>query len=312
MKYAVLGAGAMGSIIGALLKKGGQEVLLVDPYQEHMDKIKQDGLQLRMIDQDETVRLDTCANPAEAGPADVVVILVKGFQTVKAVKGASGLFREDTTVCSLQNGLGNEEILKELFPRNRILQGVLWMAGTLTGPGCVSANIGAGTAACIGSADKEAAADEVAENMAAHLRAGGITAEFTDNVAKHIWSKAVINACVNGTCGILRINVENLFKHPLGKGLVEEITREVVNVAAAKGIRLDYTTLMDDMLASVALTGDHFPSMAQDIRHKRKTEIDSLNGAIAAYGAQLGVPTPANDYVARFVKIIEESYEVQY
>jgi 2-dehydropantoate 2-reductase len=256
--------------------------------------------------------LETCANPAAAGPVDVVIILVKGFHTVAAVKGAKGLFREDTMVCSLQNGLGNEDILKEIFPRKPILQGVMWMTGTLTEPGSVKANVGAGTAIYLGSAGQEPVADETAKQMVAHLRAGGISAEFADNVEEHIWAKAVINACVNGTCGILRIKVKNLFNHPLGMKLVEEITQEVVTVAARKGIRLEYASLIDDMVASVARAGEHLPSMAQDIRYKRKTEIDFLNGAIAAYGARLGVPTPANEYVARFVKIIEESYEFQY
>lgn len=312
MKYAILGAGAMGSIIGALLKKGGQDVILVDPYQEHMEKIKQDGLNLQMIDQNETIPLETCVNPANVDSVDVVIILVKGFHTVAAVNGARRLFREDTFVCSLQNGLGNEDILKEMFPQKTILQGVMWMTGTLTAPGSVKANIGAGTAIYLGSVGKEAVANDAARKIVAHLRAGGISAEFADNVEEHIWAKAVINACVNGTCGILRIKVKNLFNHPLGMKLVQEITQEVINVAAHKGIHLEYASLMADMVASVARAGEHLPSMAQDIRYKRKTEIDFLNGAIAAYGAQLGVPTPANEYVARFVKIIEDSYEYQY
>ena len=152
----------------------------------------------------------------------------------------------------------------------------------------------------------------MARTMVSHLCAGGIAAEFATAIAEHVWGKAVINTCVNGTCGIFRINVKNLFKHTIGMQLVEEITREVVAVAAAKGIRLEYDALMSDMIASVALAGEHYPSMAQDIRHKRRTEIDSLNGAIVKYGRELGIPTPTNAYVARFVKIIEENYAVQY
>lgn len=312
MKYAILGAGAMGSTIGALLKKGGQEVVLVDPYREHLEKIKRDGLQLQLIDHHETVQLQTCVNPAEAEPVDVVIILVKGFHTIEAVKGAKNLFREDTVVCSLQNGLGNEELLHQLFPRNPILQGVMWMTGTIPEPGSVKANVGGGTAIYLGCAGKEPTAETAAKQVAAHLRAGGISAEFSANVTEIIWKKVVINACVNGTCGILRTNVKTLFNHPLGMKLVEEITQEVVAVAARKGIALDYDALIADMLASVKRAGEHLPSMAQDIRYQRKTEIDFLNGAIAAYGAQLGIPTPANEYVTRYVKIIEESYEFQY
>ncbi len=312
MKYAIVGAGAMGSIIGAVLKKGGRDVVLVDPYAEHMNKIQQNGLKIRMIDKDETVILDTCVNAAEVGPADVVIILVKCFHTLKAVQGASSLFHEKTFLCSLQNGLGNEDLLASLYPRERILQGVLRMTGSLVEPGSVVANVGAGTHVFIGSVANQPAANAAAKQMVTHLQAGGLNAEFALNVAEHVWAKAVINTCVNGTCGILRINVKSLFKHPLGMTLVKEIAREVVNVATAKGICLDYDALLDDMVASVALAGDHFPSMAQDIRYKRKTEIDSLNGAIVKYGGEFGIPTPANDYVTKFIKIIEDSYQAQF
>jgi 2-dehydropantoate 2-reductase len=77
-------------------------------------------------------------------------------------------------------------------------------------------------------------------------------------------------------------------------------------------VQLDYDALLADMIASVQRGSSHYPSMAQDMRAHRQTEIDSLNGAIARYGRELGIPTPANDYVARFVKIIEDHYSEQY
>lgn len=312
MKYAILGAGAMGSIIGGVLAKGGQEVLLVDPYREHMEKINKDGLKLTLVHKTETVRLKTCTNPAEAGPVDVVVLLVKGFHSVAAIEGAKGLFLDNAYVCSLQNGLGNDDVLAGLFPRERILQGVLRMTGSLLGPGEVIGNIGGDVAAYLGSLAKEDIADEMARTMAAHLCAGGVATEFSANVAEHIWAKVVVNACVNGTCGILRMRVRDYFNHLEGFRLVQDITREVVDVAAAKGIHLDYDALIADMVAAVVRAGEHYPSMAQDMRARRKTEIDSLNGAIVRYGREMGIPTPANDYVTRFVKIIEDNYAAQY
>ena len=312
MKYAILGAGAMGSIIGAVLAKGGQEVLLVDPYKEHMDKIQNDGLQLTLVQKTETVRMQTCTNPAEAGLVDVVILLVKGFHSAAAVKGAPGLFGENTYICSLQNGLGNDDILAGLFPRERILQGVLRMTGSLLGPGEVIGNLGGDIAIYLGSLARQDAADEMARTMAGHLCAGGLVTEFSAHVAEHVWAKAVMNACVNGTCGILRLRAREYFSHPEGFRTVQDITREVVAVAAAKGVTLGYDALIADMLAAVARAGEHYPSMAQDMRAKRKTEIDSLNGAIARYGRELGIATPANDYVARFVKIIEDNYAVQF
>ena len=312
MKYAILGAGAMGSIIGATLAKGGQEVVLVDPYKEHLDKVARDGLHVNWPDRTETVRLGTCANPAEASPVDLVILLVKGFHSEAAVKGAPGLFGENTYICSLQNGLGNDDILAGLFPRERILQGVMRMTGSLIGPGEVRANIGGDVAIYLGSMAQQAASDDRARTMAGHLCAGGLASEFSAHVAEHVWAKVVMNACVNGTCGIVRLRARDYFNHPEGFRTVQDITREVVAVAAAKGVTLDYDALIADMLAAVARAGEHHPSMAQDIRGKRKTEIDSLNGAIARYGKELGIPTPANDYVARFVKIIEDNYAEQF
>ena len=312
MKYAILGAGAMGSIIGAVLAKGGQEVVLVDPYKEHMEKVARDGLRVKWPDRMDTVHLATCVNPAEAEPADVVVLLVKGFHSEAAVKGAPGLFGEQTYICSLQNGLGNDETLAGLFPQDRILQGVLRMTGSLTGPGEVLANTLGSTAIYLGSLIRQGAADEMARTMAAHLNDGEVSAEFSHHVAEHIWAKAVSNACVNGTCGIVRLRVGEFFNHPAGFQTVQDITREVVAVAAAKGVNLDYDALIADMIASVKRGSAHYPSMAQDMRAHRKTEIDSLNGAIARYGRELGIPTPANDYIARFVKIIEDNFEAQY
>ena len=312
MKYAILGAGAMGSIIGAVLAKGGQEVVLVDPYKEHMDTVARDGLQVKWADRTDTVPLATCVNPAEAGPADVVVLLVKGFHSAAAVKGAPGLFGEHTYICSLQNGLGNDEILAGLFPPDRILQGVLRMTGSLTGPGQVLANTLGSTAVYLGSLARQGAADEMARTIVSHLNAGGVSAEFSPHVAEQVWAKAVSNACVNGTCGIVRLRVGEFFHHPAGFQTVQDITREVVAVAKAKGVNLDYDALIADMIASVQRGRAHYPSMAQDMRAHRQTEIDSLNGAIARYGRELGIPTPANDYIARFVKIIEDNFEAQY
>ena len=312
MKYAILGAGAMGSIIGAVLAKGGQDVVLVDLYKEHMDQIARAGLRVQWPGRTDTVHLETCTNPADAGPVDVVVLLVKGFHSVSAIQGAPGLFGDNTYICSLQNGLGHEETLAGLLPRERILQGVLRMTGSLLGPGEVAGNLGGDTAIYVGSLVREGAADEMARKMAAHLCDGGVAAEFSAHVAEHIWAKVVMNACVNGTCGIVRLRAREFFNHPEGFRTVQDITREVVAVAAAKGVTLDYDDLIEDMLAAVARAGEHYPSMAQDVRAKRKTEIEFLNGAIAGYGRELGIPTPANDYVTRFVKIIEDHYAVQF
>jgi 2-dehydropantoate 2-reductase len=312
MKYAILGAGAMGSIIGATLAKAGQEVVLINRHQDHVDKINRDGLKLTLGQTGETVRVAACADPAAAGRADVVVLLVKSFASEAALRGAAGLFGENTLVCSLQNGLGNAETIANLFPRDKILHGVIRVAGRLDGPGEVSGEIGAAVAVYLGSLIKEGAAAAAGRTMAGHLTAGGLAACCEDDVDKYIWDKAVINVCANAGCALARLRVRDYFGHPEGRRIIEDTAREAIAVADALGVSLDYDAIMADIAAALPIVGGHYPSMAQDMRAKRKTEIDTLNGAIVRYGRQLGIPTPANDYITRFIKIVEDNYDVQF
>ena len=312
MKYAILGAGAMGSIIGAALAKGGQEVVLVDPNREHMDSIRKQGLRLTLDDVEETVRMQACTDPGDAGQADVVVLLVKGFLSETALKGAFGLFREDSYACTLQNGLGNADTLEQFVPRERILQGVVYVAGRQVAAGEVVGIRHGDTEVFLGSLLKEGPASGAARIMAGHLSAGGLETRYKDNVEKDIWDKVVTNASVNATCGVLRLNVRQLYEHPEGRRIVQELMAESIAVAAAMGISLDLDAACRRIDVAATVHGDHYPSMAQDMKNRRKTEIDSVNGAISKYGRQVGIPTPANDLITRLVKVIEENYEAQF
>lgn len=314
MKYAILGAGAMGSIIGAVLAKAGQDVILVDPYQEHMNKIQQDGLRLTLGTTTEMVPLTTYTDPNEAEPVDMVILLVKRLYSTAALQGAERLFSKKTYVCSLQNGLGNADDLEPLFSRDRILHGLLKVAGRLIGPGEVVGEVGAGDIAIyLGSLTADSEAVTAGQALADHLTQGGLHTKFTLDVERYVWEKAVMNICFNAPCGLLRLNVREMITHSEGNGIVRELAKETVAVAAEKGILIDYDQVLREIEATATMrAGDHYPSMAQDMKNKRKTEIDSLNGAIVRYGKQLGIPTPANDYVTRFVKVIEDRYEVQF
>lgn len=309
MKYAILGAGAMGSIIGATLAKGGQDVVLIDPYQEHMDRIKQHGLRLTIGSSTETVRLDTCSDPNQAGPVDFIILLVKRVHSAAALEGAQVLIRPNTYICTLQNGLGNAELLEQYLPKERILQGVLRIAGRMNGPGDVSGEIAGGIAVYIGSLANEDATVATAKRLTEALTSGGLPAQFKSDVKQDIWTKAVNNICFNAPCGLLHLRIREYFAHPDGKRLIDDIAHETIQVAKAEGVTLEYQQIMRDLETNVLPTlGDHYPSLAQDMRNKRKTEIDSLNGAIVNYGRKLGIPTPVNDYITRLIKIAEDNY----
>ncbi len=309
MKYAILGAGAMGSLIGAFLVKSGQDVVLVDPYKEHMDKIKSEGLKMTLGEKTEIIKMNAVTSAAEAGIVDVVIVLVKGMFTETALRSASSLFGPDTYVCTLQNGLGNTDIIETVISKEKIMQGVMKIASTLKGPGEIASNISGDTAVFLGPLVAGDGAAKKAQQIVSDFCAGGLKAEYSDNVDYYIWSKAVNNIALNAACAVMHLRIREFFNHPEGKRLTAETVKEVAAVAKAKGINLD----ADKVLASiesgtVPRIGEHYPSTAQDMASKKRTEIDFLNGAIARYGKELGIATPANDHIAMFVKIMEDNY----
>ena len=234
MKYAILGAGAMGSLVGAFLSKAGQEVVLVDPNKEHMGKINDLGLKFSLDQRLEVVRMNAVTDPKEAGMADVVIVLVKGMFTQTALEEAEALFGADTYVCTLQNGLRNTEILQTFFDSEKILHGVLMMASTLLLPGEIVGNVNGDTAMYIGSINKHGPAAAKAKIIADHFTTGGLKAEFSENVEYEIWSKAANKIALNAACGIVRLKIKEYFEHPHGKKLIQDTIREVVAVAQKK------------------------------------------------------------------------------
>jgi 2-dehydropantoate 2-reductase len=141
-KIAIVGAGAMGCVLGAYLAKGGGDVVLVDPYQAHMDKIAADGLTLNSAQHGvENVKMKTAYDASGIGVQDYIVIMVKGTFTAVALEGALPAIGDDTIICTFQNGIGNVDTIAEKIPEDRILYGCLNMTSILNGPGDVYGNL---------------------------------------------------------------------------------------------------------------------------------------------------------------------------
>ncbi len=313
MKIAILGAGAMGSLIGAHLTKGGAEVVLVDPYQAHMEAIRIHGLEMTINGKAETVHMKAVCTPEEAGAVDLVIVLVKGMFTKASVENARALFTDKTCVATLQNGIGNDDILCGLFPAERVIKGVLKITSQMTGPGKVKSNILSDvTAVHLGWCAPGGPAQAAAMKLAEKFHRGGLKVETHEHVDPFIWGKAVNNIAINAACGIARLNINNFCAHPDGRRIMEESIREVITVAAAKGVTLSFEEVIGSIERNtIPKFGSHLPSTAQDMVLRRPTEVDFLNGAIVRYGRELGIPTPVNDYICAFTHIIQDNYEQQ-
>jgi 2-dehydropantoate 2-reductase len=306
----------MGCVLGAYLKKGGADVVLVDPYQAHMDAIAANGLTMKSSGGAEVVALDTAYSAADIGVMDYVVIMVKGTLTEIALDGAQAAISPDTYVATFQNGIGNIDTIAAKIAPGRILYGCLNMSSILEEPGVVYGNLFDEVNVHIGSAETGAEQEAAGVALAELFTKGGANSRYDkDDIDTYVWSKAMVNIVVNGSLGLVRLRGKEVATNMYFQKIVIALAQETLAVATAKGITgLDFNTFFTKVLPAARKdAGDHYPSMAQDIMmNKKKTEIDYLNGAVVKMGKALGVATPVNDTITNLIKVIEENYDNQY
>ena len=236
----------------------------------------------------------------EAEEPEVVVVAVKSYDTAEAVKALEHWGKRALFV-SLQNGLGNLEQLAS--GAERVLGGVTYHGVTFVGPGEV---IHAGTGDTVVGPFQGTSLRE-AEEMAGTLRACGLSTQVSEDVPTILWAKAVVNACFNPLTGLLRARSGQLGRSESLLECCKMIVGEAVEVANAKGIRLDPTDLMDRVNAVSKATAENKSSMLQDLERGRRTEIDAINGAIVRIGAEAGLACPVNALLTQLVKAAEEA-----
>lgn len=314
MKIALIGAGVMGSIVGALCQRSGADVVLIDPFKEHMDKIRTEGLKIinSYTGETETEKIRTVYSAEGLDPVDLVIVLVKGPLTHTAVKAAKNIIGEDTMVATFQNGVGNEIILSEVVPKEKVLFGLIRFAAKLIEPGTVSASLSSDDSPLIyiGALVSEEKQVAFAKRLADMFSLSGFQMEYSDNIQQQIWNKATNNIPCNALCGILRLTVDMMYNHPDGKAVMHGILREMTEIGSSLGLQMDYDFLLKQFEANLPV--GHYPSLAQDVMNKKLTEVEALNGAMCRYGEELGIDTPYNRIIAHLIRCIQDNYENQF
>lgn len=300
MRIAMIGAGAMGSVFGSRFARAGAEVVLFDADRTHIEAIAIGGLHVDAPDGSATLQLDATTNAEAIDKADLAVILVDSNATQAAAEVAKRVLGRSGAVLTLQNGIGNVEVLSAVLGAERVIAGTTYNSAARLRPGHVlHSNIGETT---IGEIDGSATA-RVAE-IARLLRAAGLPVTVSDNAMGHIWMKFILNAAINPVSAMTGLRPGEIARVPAARELLERVLDEVLNVVAAKGVTLP----VDDPRGHVL---DHAwerynrPSMLQHVEEGRRTEIDSLNGALLKEARALGVAVPFNEAVVLAIKSIE-------
>lgn len=304
MKITVLGAGAMGSWIGALLARAGHDVTLVG-RKDHVAVVRAHGL--RVSGKTElhlpAGALHAVERAQDAPPSDLLLLTVKAYDTRRALQEARPLLRGATRVVSMQNGLGNVEEVAEAAEERRAFAAVTTHGVTFVEPGHVK-HAGVGYFR-VGSPYNEHA---VARELAELFRGAGIAdAEANDRILGEVWAKVVVNASINPLTAITGLTNGALLEHPHLARLMERVVEEAVDVARAEGAPLPEDDLLVRARRVAQLTAANKSSMLQDVERGRQTEIDAICGEIVARGAARAVDTPVNATLLALVKGIELS-----
>ena len=293
----------MGSLFGGRLSLNGHDVVLYDIFQAHVDRINTDGLEIEESATGEILKAFPLASsdPLDVKDSDLMVVFVKSTATEAVAKQFVPMAGEHTVVLTLQNGLGNEDILRKHFGEHRTAAGVTSQGATFLGPGKIR-HAGSGpTHICM--SDKK---NEKLSAVVAALKDSGFEVDIEENIADLVWSKLIINVGINAVTAISGLENGKLLDYPEMKSLMADLVEEAVKVAEKKGVKLSYSNPIELVYEVSEKTAENRSSMLQDFDRGSFTEIDFINNAIVREGAKLGIDTPYNRQISELVKTMEQ------
>lgn len=301
MKIAIVGAGAMGGLFGARLALAGQEVSFVEASAHAIEAISRHGLRLETPDVQTTIQVPITRAAQLSGFFDLLMIFTKGFHTAAAIDSVSHLVGPDTWALSVQNGLGNAELIAEVVPAERMIVGMTNLPADLLAPGRVHSH-GEGHINLWSFNGEEASR---VHEVAAVFSQAGLPCTADPQVQVAIWEKVAFNAALNSVCAVTRQTVGAVGSCAHGRNVLCSVVEETLAVAQAAGIAVDRQRVGAAIDYAVDNHRQHKPSMLQDLEAGRKTEVDFINGAVMAHGHRVGVPTPVLQALYGLVKVSE-------
>ena len=310
MKILVIGAGAMGCLFAGRLKAQQADVLLYNRYNPHIEQINQSGLVIvERDDKETTIPLKVVQAVSKEDGYDVVLVLVKAHANKAVLEPMRESFSPDALFITMQNGLGNLETIKELFPNNPSAAGTMGCGASVESEGRI---LHRGWGKNYIGPVEETAAQEKLLDFIALLNRSGLQTDLADDVQTVIWNKLFVNLAYNSLTALTRLRNGDILNTDEGQDLLRNVVREAAQVAERIGVTVDAEqTIANCLRMGREDIGANKSSMLMDVLHKRKTEIDAINGAVAKLGKRHGVETPYNDLITGIIKVIEANYDLQ-
>ena len=303
MKIAIIGAGAMGSLFGALLAESGAQVWLFDVWEEHVRNINKNGLHVEREGKTRGVELKATTNTDDMGKVELIIIFVKSPQTANAAETAKTLMGRQTLVLTLQNGMGNADIIAETIDPNKVVAGTTSHGATLLGPGHIRhAGIGPTVIGMWAGEDMTSVS-----SIVQLLNKAGIETEAVEDVKRIVWDKLLVNVGINAVTALTGIKNGQLLDLEVTRELSKSAVEEAMAVAQAQGVPVREDSVQHVLVVAEA-TGPNRSSMGQDVDQKRLTEIGAINGIIVKEGKKAGIATPVNFTLTALIETLQAHY----
>ena len=296
MKIVIFGAGAIGSLFGALLSKNN-DVLLFG-RKSHINKIKCSGLEIKgLTNLKVKIKAEFSYENISFTP-DLMILTVKSYDTEAAIKQVKKIIDNDTKILYLQNGLDNIEKISNHIKSEKLIAGTTTHGAFFSKPGIIE-HTGMGMTV-LGDVNKTNS--NFLYNVINFFNQAGIETKQSNNISEDIWNKAIINSSINPLTAIFQCNNGYLLKNPILEKLLENICIESTCIANAYGFDFSVDDMIQKTKNVIKNTAENFSSMLQSLKKNKKTEIDSINGKLAMIGKEYNIDTTLNDFIVHYIK----------
>ena len=304
MKIVIAGPGAIGSLFASYHTKSKEEVWLLDKDKARAERLRQSGISIEGVSGTWQAKVKVSAEPEEIGKADLLLVCVKSYDTKGLINYARPIIDINCSVITLQNGIGNIEIISELLPGGNVFAGMTNQGANLIEPGRLR-HAGFGETV-IGSIDGKLSSK--LREIRQLFNQIGISTRLSRDIKGVLWSKLIINVGINALTAITHLRNGQLLEFEGTRAIMRQAVSEATKIAKRKRIKLQFDDPLSKVEAVCSATSNNISSMLADVLKKKRTEIDFINGVIVRQGQGLGIPVPVNCFLVDLVKTIESSY----
>ncbi|MDP3063040.1 MAG: 2-dehydropantoate 2-reductase [Chloroflexota bacterium] len=292
MRVGVVGAGAMGGYVAGALARAGNPVTIID-VGPHLDAIRKNGLTVKSHWGDYVVKVSATDDPSTAGVQELVLLSVKTYHNPLVLPRIAPLVGDNTTVLTLQNGLGNYEAVAQQFGA-RALTGAIYIETNVEAPGVIHQQ---GDVVRMVTGEQDGHVTPRMKLIQETFAAAGIETEVAGNIQAALWTKFIFVTALAGITAAARTRWGQLIQHPEMRQLLADVLREIETVARARGVALDADVVPQTIAYFESSAADLLASLHMDLEAGRPLELETLTGVVVRLGREAGVPTPVNQTI---------------